>query len=210
MVVYGMSGGISCAGLKPSPCYPGCFCERFHPGAIVQPFSSYSNLWYVLVGWGVIAVAKLPISRDESLINLIARVPSYSYTFGIVAIVVGLASFFYDVSLMLLGRWADYMVMYMFASFIVIYDLTRLRVLHGIGFPIGYAVLNIALAIPMISISNLAVATGCNLVDERGTLCNPASLWQWHAVWYFLTAVAIGLIYLYFRSEDEWTRDPVH
>ena len=45
-----------------------------------------------------------------------------------------------------------------------------------------------------------------NLLDENGTLCNPASLWQWHAVWHFMTAVAIGLIFLYFRSEDDGKR----
>ena len=36
----------------------------------------------------------------------------------------------------------------------------------------------------------------------------PVSLWHWHAVWHFLTAVSAGLLYLYYRSEEEGQRDP--
>jgi hypothetical protein len=45
-------------------------------------------------------------------------------------------------------------------------------------------------------------AFGINVLDDR-ILCVPASLWQWHAFWHFLTAIAAGLVYLYYRSENE-------
>ncbi|MGB7538102.1 MAG: hypothetical protein WBM17_06155 [Anaerolineales bacterium] len=45
-----------------------------------------------------------------------------------------------------------------------------------------------------------------NMADEAGTLCVPASLWQWHAVWHFLTAASTVLLYVYYRSEDEGPR----
>jgi hypothetical protein len=47
------------------------------------------------------------------------------------------------------------------------------------------------------------LAFAVNMLDENGALCVPASLWQWHAVWHLLTAVSTGLLYLYYRSEDE-------
>jgi hypothetical protein len=247
MVVYGLSGGFSWVGLQPSPCYPGCFCERFQAGSIIQPSSSYSNLWYILVGVSMIAFTRIPLPGDKSQTNIFRCNPSYSIVFGIVTIAVGLTSFFYHVTLTLLGRWVDYMGMYAFASFLLVYNLKRLRVVRGAAFAIVYATINISLAIPMIAIPSLVVkrvlfigvlvlflvlegitffvrqpksirtgylmtalailaaATAVNLLDERGTMCNHASLWQWHAVWHFLTAVAMGIIYLYFRSEDDGT-----
>jgi hypothetical protein len=54
----------------------------------------------------------------------------------------------------------------------------------------------------------LALATGINLLDEYGKICTPNSLWQWHAVWHFLTAVVLGLLYLYFRTADDGRRNP--
>jgi hypothetical protein len=248
MVVYGLSDGISWAGMQPSPCYPGCFCERFQPGAIVQPQSSFSNLWYVLVGLGIIAFTRISLPGSAKHTNFFVREPGYSITLGIVVMAVGLTSFFYHVSLTLVGRWADYMGMYAFATFTVTYSLTRLRLVRSWSFALVYGILNLGLAVPMITISSLvvkrslfagtiivmlglegiiflvrrpnhiqvgyflsalvvlALATSINLLDERGLLCNHASFWQWHAVWHFLTAVAIGLVYLYYRSEDDGER----
>jgi len=39
------------------------------------------------------------------------------------------------------------------------------------------------------------------ILDITKILCNPVSLLQGHAVWHILTALAAGLIYLYYRSE---------
>ncbi len=47
------------------------------------------------------------------------------------------------------------------------------------------------------------IAYAINMADESGALCVPASPWQWHAVWHFLTAASTVLLYLYYRSEDE-------
>ena len=247
-ILYGISPGISWASLRLSPCYPGCFCEAFQRGAIVQPFSSYSNVWYVLAGLGIIASAKIYFPGDAQRTNLLIRQPSYIISYGIVAIFIGLTSFFYHISLTLVGRWADYMGMYAFASFAVVYNLTRLRIVRGWLFAITYAVINFGLAVPMMAISSLefkralllgtiltiiglegiihlarhpprlryvffvsalgvmAAATGINLLDENGLWCSHTSLWQWHAVWHFLTTVSISLLFLYYRTEDDGER----
>jgi len=156
-IVYGVSPGITWTGLRPSPCYPGCFCETFKHSAIVQPLSSYSNLWYVLVGLGILASARISFPGDEQRTNLFLRQPSYIIVFGFVAIVVGLTSFFYHVSLTLVGRWADYMGMYALASFAVVYNLARLGVVRGWSFIFTFTALNLILAIPMMAISSLVV-----------------------------------------------------
>ena len=54
----------------------------------------------------------------------------------------------------------------------------------------------------------MLAATGINLLDESGAWCRPASLWQWHAVWHFLTAAAICLLFLYYRTEDDGEAQP--
>jgi hypothetical protein len=250
-IIYGFSPGISWAGLRPSPCYPDCFCEAFQHGAIVQPLSSYSNLWYVLVGIVIIASARISLSGDGKRTNLLLRQPSYIIVYGFVAIFIGLTSFFYHVSLTLVGRWVDYMGMYALASFAVAFNLARLGVVRGRTFAITFTALNLSLAIPMMAVPSLifkrslltgmivimlglegiiyltrrspylryiyllsalgvmTAATGVNLLDESGYWCNHTSLWQWHPVWHFLTAVSISLLFLYYRTEDDWERQSV-
>jgi hypothetical protein len=251
MLLYGWSSGISWAGLRPSPCYPTCFCEEFQRGTIAQPLSSYSNLWYLLVGLGVLVSTGITFPGDDQRTNLLLRNSSYITGYSIAVVSVGITSYFYHVSLTLVGRWTDYLGMYAFASLAVTYDLARLRLVHGRSFAVTYATLVFCLAIPMMAVADLnfkralllglilviiglegiiylsrhtrhtrliffisalgalALATLVNLLDERGIWCNHASFWQWHAVWHFLTAFSIGLLFVYYRTEDDGEQLPV-
>ncbi|MBI5030620.1 MAG: ceramidase domain-containing protein [Chloroflexi bacterium] len=47
----------------------------------------------------------------------------------------------------------------------------------------------------------MAVAYAIWTLDENFTLCDPASLFQGHAIWHLLTALAAFLLYVYYRSE---------
>ncbi|MEH6790039.1 ceramidase domain-containing protein [Parasphingorhabdus sp.] len=49
-------------------------------------------------------------------------------------------------------------------------------------------------------IANIVAFTIWNL-DQRGLLCSPESLWQGHAIWHLLGAVALWFAFLYYRSE---------
>ncbi len=49
-------------------------------------------------------------------------------------------------------------------------------------------------------IANIVAFTIWNL-DQRGQLCAPESLWQGHAIWHLLGAVALWFAFLYYRSE---------
>ena len=39
------------------------------------------------------------------------------------------------------------------------------------------------------------------ILDQTRTVCAPESLWQGHAAWHLLGAVAVGFSYAYYRSE---------
>jgi hypothetical protein len=241
LIALGMWGvaalGITWDGWAKSSCWPNCFCEAYLPGGMLQPQSVYSNLYYVLVGLLVIGFARLPASGRN---NLMLRRPSYTVGYGLAAIAAGLSSWFYHFSFTQVGRWFDYMGMYAFAGYALLYNLVRLRGWSGKAFAGLYAallavwgtvwiiapdtkrylfvglilgmilseVLVLRLRKPSIQISyfyaalfSFAVAGAANLLDESGMICTPTSWWQWHAFWHFATALAMGLLYLYYRSE---------
>jgi hypothetical protein len=227
----------SWASLGLASCYPHCFCERFHDSGVAQPLSSYSNLFYFFAGLLIIGSRGLPAREGKN--NLMIRSPEYVTGFGGAVIAIGATSMFFHVSLTTLGRWLDYMGMYAFVGFALLYGLTRLRRWKGKTFlglyaaglaALGglwvaqpeikrYLLAGLILAVFIMetavrrnarirsaylyaALSIFLAAFALNVLDD-GILCNPASLWQWHAVWHFLTAAAAGLVFLYYRSENE-------
>ena len=58
----------------------------------------------------------------------------------------------------------------------------------------GYYIAGLIVNIVAFSIWNL---------DQRGQLCAPDSLWQGHAIWHLLGAVALWFAFLYYRSEEK-------
>lgn len=61
----------------------------------------------------------------------------------------------------------------------------------------------IALRYLMASALSLCLAFTVWILDLRHILCSPHSLWQGHALWHILCAVAGGFLYLYYRSEQD-------
>ena len=112
-------------GWRLASCYPGCFCEAFHSGGVAQPQSSYSNLFYILAGLLILGAGGL--SDGEPRENLLARRRGYVAGFGWAIVAIGATSLFFHVSLTRVGRWLDYMGMYAFASYALLYGLARLR-----------------------------------------------------------------------------------
>jgi hypothetical protein len=230
-------------GWRLASCYPGCFCEAFHAGGVVQPLSVYSNWFYLLAGLAVLGVYGLPEREPRG--NLMTRRRGYIAGYGWAVVAIGAASMFFHVSLTHVGRWLDYMGMYAFAAYALLYSLARLRRWNGATFLVLYVLLLAALgalwfAAPgyrrpllgaliagIVAVETAAhwlrrplrirsrwllAALGCflaayavNMADESGAICHPASPWQWHAVWHFLTAASTMLLFVYYRSEDERT-----
>jgi hypothetical protein len=231
---------LTWAGLGLASCYPHCFCETFRSGGIVEPLSSYSNLFYLLVGLLILGSRGLALPGEPE--NLMIRRRGYIAGFGAAVIGIGVTSLAFHVSLTTLGRWLDYMGMYAFVSFALLYGLTRFRDWDGKTFLVLFvsllAVLGLlwvaapgikryllaGLILAWLTVESIVhdarrglrirsdylyaalviflVAFGINVLDE-GMLCVPASPWQWHAFWHFLTAIAAGLVFLYYRSEDD-------
>ncbi len=51
------------------------------------------------------------------------------------------------------------------------------------------------------SVASLALGYAMWMLDETGAWCAPTSWLQGHAVWHLLTALAAGLLFVYYRSE---------
>jgi hypothetical protein len=130
-------------GWQPAYCYPGCFCEAFRAGGIVQPLSSYSNLFYILAGLLILATRDLPAGDRRD--NLMTRRRGYITGFGWAVIVLGATSLFYHVSLTNIGRWLDYMGMYAFTGYALAYSVARLRRWNDRTFVVGFGLLLAAL-----------------------------------------------------------------
>ena len=141
-VVFGVFGNYSWANWLRATCYPNCFCEAARGGPIEQLSNTYSNLVYVLIGLLIIWGNK----RNEEK-NLMESSSAYPITYGVTVIAIGAGSFFYHGSLTEVGRWFDWFGMYLYASFIILYNASRLRRLSGTQFVVVYVIFNISLAI---------------------------------------------------------------
>ncbi|HZU86183.1 MAG TPA: ceramidase domain-containing protein [Anaerolineaceae bacterium] len=234
---------LSYAGWQPATCVVNgnCFCEASRSGAVVQPSNTLSNLFYVLAG--LLALADhLRLPRAQ--FPLIRR-RAYALTFAIGIVVVGLGSWFYHASLTFIGQWFDLLGMYLIVSFILLYNLARLRPLPGWGFGLAYFALNLGLGIwqaalpelrretflvlllaalglealillrrkPAIlvrlffaGLATFAAGYAFWLLDNGRAWCDPNSWLQGHSLWHLGGATACGLLYLYYRSEQEKAR----
>ena len=114
-----------------------CYCEPFRDGFILQTITTYSNLGFVLVGLLI-----LGRQAREAGQNLIA--------FGVAALLIGAGSFFYHASLTRVGEWFDLMGLYLFTSFLMLYNFARLRPISGTTFAAIYTGLNTLFGIQMI------------------------------------------------------------
>ncbi len=72
---------------------------------------------------------------------------AYPLVYGAALISTGLFSFFYHASLTKVGDYFDLMGMYLFTSYLMLYNLARWRPLPGRMFAIVYAAINVALAL---------------------------------------------------------------
>jgi dihydroceramidase len=129
-----------------------CFCESIGAGFIRQPLDTWSNLAFVLVGLLVLEDVLRP-SPTRS--NLLVQRRTYGMVYAFAAILIGLGSWFYHASLTFVGQWFDVMGMYLLGTFMVLYNVTRLRPLSDRAFVASYVLLNLALGISLIVVPEL-------------------------------------------------------
>ena len=109
-------------GWTRSTCYPHCYCEAPTGGPIEQLSNSFSNLCYILIGL-LIIFHPCPVERSQS--NLVSSDFFYPFLYGMNTIILGLGSFFYHGSLTEFGRFFDWFGMYLFASYVIVYNIAR-------------------------------------------------------------------------------------
>jgi hypothetical protein len=113
-----------------------CYCEPIQLDRwVAQPLATYSNLGFMAVGLWVLGAT---VKRRS--------VPA-GWLYGGVLITTGLFSFFYHASLTRVGDFLDLMGMYLFTSFLMLFNINRVRPMTAIQFGLGYAVINVALAV---------------------------------------------------------------
>lgn len=133
------------AGWAPDPCQiQDCFCEGFQNRFVRQPLAAYSNLAYVLVGT-LILTAPAPSSG-----NAFRAESAYARLYGMMTVGIGAGSFFYHASLTRVGEWFDLIGMYALTSFLLLYNLTRLRTLSAGVFSAIYLILLTMLGVGLI------------------------------------------------------------
>lgn len=167
------------------------YAERIQHDAIFRtPINTYSNLFFVLVGFYVLALGLDDHRRRRSLSEgYLAATPAQSFLFGCACIYVGLGSAHFHGSLTRLGQQLDvggmYAVMIVFAVSRMLSSRVRLQARWGLA----------ALA---------AFVWGLHIrrLDIDGRFASPDSLFQGHSVWHLLAAVFLAGMYLYYRSEQ--------
>lgn len=89
------------------------FCEEHLCGWITQPANTWSNLFYIASGIYIIKTA-----RHEEHQPL--------QSIGWIAILVGIGSFFFHASSTFIGEFCDLAAMFLFANFMLFFNLKRL------------------------------------------------------------------------------------
>ena len=192
---------------RPATCMPNaCFCEAISTGFIHQPIDTWSNLAFVLVGLLILEDVLRP-SPTRS--NLLAHRRTYGVIYAFAVILIGLGSWFYHASLTFVGQWFDVMGMYLLGTFMVLYNVARLRPLSNRTFAFGYVLFNLALGISLIVVPELRRYLFGGLLVVTIAL---EVLLRWHRrnrvsdrVGYFIAALLI-----YVLAQIIWTLDLNH
>jgi hypothetical protein len=127
-----------------------CYCEPFRTGYFVlQPFTAFSNLGYILAGMLVLSFKKQLQKTSPQNPNPMVVAPTWIIGYGVTLNLTGWFSFFSHASLTRVGEWFDLMGVYLLLCLLLIYNLKRAGVqkqpLRNI-----YALLILGLGIQMI------------------------------------------------------------
>jgi hypothetical protein len=140
--------GYSWEGWRPATCMPDrCFCERIRDGAVRQPVNTWSNLAFILTSLLVIVIASCDQIRASrsGVSNPMRTQFIYPAVYGVVAILVGVGSTWYHMSLAFAGQVVDVISMYLLTGFMLLYNLSRMHRLSPKTFAVCYVLLNVVL-----------------------------------------------------------------
>ncbi len=212
---------------QPATCLPACFCEALHAGALAQPVNSWSSLAFALPGLLVISARPTTsalIRRTEARVTygialLVIGLGSAFYHASL-----SFAGQFFDVmgmyllisfaALYALARlgWlapgllpAAYLAVNLLLAGVLLWLPGVRREVFG-----GLVVVTLALEAWSLrgslrrgryllgAIVSLGAAFAIWSLDNSRTLCSPQSIFQGHAAWHVLGALAAWLLYQYY------------
>jgi len=229
LCVWLAASDLSWEAWRPSTCMPdSCFCEADRGGPIRQPADTWSCLVYVLVGalilgWGPPMAGSLPATAVFGLLTAFIGVASVAFhaslTFqgewldgmsmhlfpafliadnmrrggkvgerGFLGLVAGIgvaSALWFAFSLVLRKEMFGALL-----AGIVVSDLWASR---KAPLPTNRWLKS--------AFGTFAAAFGIWLLDQYRIVCAPQSWVQGHAVWHFLCAAAIGMLYLHYKEE---------
>ena len=142
---------------RPATCLPGaCFCEFVRAGTVRQTANTWSSFAFVWVGFWILGVTIADRNDVRRGANDAARGadngaillrPVHAIVFAVALMLVGVGSAFYHASLTFAGQFADVFGMYLIGSFMLIYNVARLRPLSDASAMLLYLSLNVLLAL---------------------------------------------------------------
>jgi hypothetical protein len=147
-----------------------CYCEPIRDRLIAQPAAAYSNFGLVLIGLFILRSTFRTQARPG---NLMLSRRAYPLVYGLSLLCLGLFSFFYHASLTKIGDYLDLVGMYLFTSYLMVYNLNRLRPLSGPTFTAAYLAVNAILALGLVLAYGLQQVYFAALV----TVALAAELW---------------------------------
>ncbi|MCB9476222.1 MAG: ceramidase domain-containing protein [Deltaproteobacteria bacterium] len=217
---------------REATCFPNhCFCEFRRPGAFVgQSSNAWSNLFYVLVAYAILHDRFASVSKRFRIglgaATLILGFGSWFYHSSLTFVgqwVDVFAMYLITTAIVLYNlvraRWLDdkdatavFVVVNIVLAVLLIVAPGARRALFGASVA---ALVLTAFAVRYIrnhKFSNPYFFLGCGaflvgqivwILDSMGIVCVPTSPFQGHAFWHFACAVALWLIYWFYRVEAD-------
>ena len=103
-LIYKIGGNLDWESVLPTTTNQ--FCEVDEGGAIRQPINTFTNLFYVLIGFVILQLGIFDLHNPKPH-NFLVRFPLFSIVLGCCAVYVGLGSTFYHASLTELSQKID-------------------------------------------------------------------------------------------------------
>ncbi len=134
--------------IRPASCMPSsCFCEAIRSTHPLQPANTWSSLGFVVVALAVVAIAFRDRSaRRSQPQNLPSSSLAYPLVYALALTVIGIGSAAFHAELTIKTQFADVFGMYLIATFILLFNIQRLRPIPVAALVVAYVVLNGALA----------------------------------------------------------------
>lgn len=211
-------------GLRPATCMPaGCFCEGIRDAFVRQPANTLSGLLFVPVGAWILRSSGRALGLLGGAAILVGvGTAFYHASLTFVGQTVDVLGMYLLVSFLLLhaaGRVHPLSTRTLYAIYAALNAglLALLVLAPGLRRPAFAALVVATLAAEALArargtrrmhagwlaaaVATLAAGYAAWVLDHRGTLCDPASLLQGHALWHAAGALATGFMFLYLRSE---------